>query len=87
MDRESVESALPSGGSKNGVVGAIEGVEQRVALRVDLVSRSECLAQPLTVLLEGLSIRDRTQLGEQARGLLDVSEKECDGTARQLGHA
>jgi hypothetical protein len=87
MHRKSVESALPSGGSKNGVAGAIEGVEQRIALRVDLVSRSEGLAQPLTVLLEGLSKRDHTELGEQARGLLDVSKEKCDGTARQLGHA
>jgi hypothetical protein len=86
-NRQPVESSLPGGGSENGVVRAIEGVEERVTLGIDLVPGAERTAQSLTVFLERLSIRVRTELGEQARGLLDIGEEERDGTAGQLGHA
>src|SRR5204862_7130601 len=53
-NRQPVESSLPGGGSETGVVRAIEGVEERVTLGIDLVSGAERTAQPLTVFLERL---------------------------------
>jgi hypothetical protein len=50
--RQSLEGALTGRRRGDGVVGAREREEERVALSVDLVAVSECLAQPAAVLLE-----------------------------------
>jgi hypothetical protein len=86
-DGELVERALSLGGGEHGIVCTVERVEERVALRVDFVPCAKRFAQPAAVLLERLSEGVGAELGQQARGLLDVREEEGDGAARQLGHA
>ena len=86
-DGQSVERALPGGCGLDGVVRAVEGVEQRVALRVHLMARGERIPQPAPMLLELPSVLLGAELGEQARRPLDVSEEERHGAARQRVHA
>jgi hypothetical protein len=64
VNRQPFQSTLSGGSSEDGVVRSVERIEEGVALRVDLVARSERLAQPLTVLLEQLRIRALAELGE-----------------------
>ena len=85
-ERQPVESSLAFGRCGDGVIRAGEREEERVALRVDLVPRTEGLAEAAAVLLQRVSVRVRAELGEQARRLLDVGEEEGHGAARQLSH-
>src|SRR6185503_9374515 len=68
--------------SANGIPGARERVEERVALRVDLAPAggSEDIAQEPPVIGDHLAVLV-AQLLEQARGALDVREQERHGPA------
>jgi uncharacterized protein (AIM24 family) len=80
-------SPLTRGGGRDRVVGAGEGDEERVSLRVDLAPEPERFAQPGAMVLEHGAVVLCTEFREQPRGFLDVREEEGDGAARQLVHA
>jgi len=86
VDAQPDECALSGGCRVDGVGRAVERIEKRVALCVDLATGAERFTQPLTLALEGLRVRVRAELGEQLRGSFDVGEDKRDGAARQLGH-
>ena len=72
---------------QRGVPRPAKGDEERVALRVDLLSAvlGEGRAQDAPVLGQHLAVAV-AQLLEQAGRALDVREEEGDGPARELGH-
>jgi hypothetical protein len=74
-------------GREDRVASAREGDEERIPLRVDLVTsvRSERLAQQPLMFRKHLSVA-LAQLLEQPRRSLDVGEQEGDGARRQLSH-
>ena len=83
-----LERALGGNGGRNGVPRTLEGVEERVALRVELAAaaRAEGVADDPPVLGERLGVAVAEPL-EQARRPLDVGEDEGDGAAVELAHA
>ncbi len=73
--------------SRHGVLGAREGDEERVPLRVDFDAAVplECLTERPPMLEERVGVRV-AQLREQAGRPLNVREEERDGPGRQALH-
>jgi hypothetical protein len=86
-DRQVVERALAGYGRGDRVVRTGEGVEERVALRIDLASGGERLTEPRQVLLEDRAVVVRAELPEQPGRSLDIGEEKGDGARRELDHA
>ncbi len=78
------ERALRVGGRGDGVAGAGEGVEERVALRVHLAAavRREGLAEEAAVVGEQVAVA-RAELLQQARRALDVGEQHRHRARRE----
>jgi hypothetical protein len=85
-DRQVVERALAGYGRGDRVVRTGEGVEERVALRVDLAAGGERLSEARQVLLEDGAVHVRAELPEQPGRSFDIGEEEGDGAGRQLAH-
>jgi hypothetical protein len=82
------EGALRSDCSGEGVAGASEGDEERIALGVDLLT-TRCRdrrAHDPVVLSAQFTVKVAMLLHESRRPL-DVREQERDSSARKLGHA
>jgi hypothetical protein len=69
-----------------GVAGAAEGDEERVALRVDLLApvRGEDLPQQPLLVGQQFAVPSPAELLEQPGRALDVREQEGDGAAQTL---
>ena len=80
--------ALPVEGSSDGILGAPEGREERVALRVDLRAVVVGESRPDDPLMVGEDGRVfLAQLLQQPSRPLDVGEEEGDGAGRPLGRS
>jgi len=82
------QSALRCNGGSQSRVGASEGEEERISLRVDLATvASFCrLPEDAAVAVEGVAV-PVSELLEQSCRALDIREEEGDSPARQLGHS
>ncbi len=80
------EAELARDRAGDGVLGAPEGDEERVSLRVDLVAAvlGERLAEDPLVVGERPTVDVASQLFEQLRGSFDVCEQEGDGADGQF---
>ena len=83
-----LERALGRDRGANGIAGAPERVEERIALRVDLRAavRGERLADDPPVVARHIGVRV-AELLEQPGRALDVGEHEGDGSGGQRRHA
>src|SRR5690349_183242 len=72
----------------NGITGSCKGHEERITLRIYLVS--VMLAKSRTQQIAALTqhaVVALTQLLEQKRRSVDIREEQCDGSRWQLRHA
>jgi hypothetical protein len=78
---------LARGRSENGILGTVEGDEERVALVVDLLTAvgCECFAEQPSVLGEDGYVLAAVGL-EQLRRAFDIREQERCGGSRRLVH-
>jgi hypothetical protein len=81
------DGALRRHGRSDGVRGALEGREESIPCRVDLVAipRLECFSQQSPVLRQHLGVTVAQVLEETGRGL-EVAEQKRDSTSRQVRH-
>jgi len=81
------KGTLGGSGCSDCILGAREGEEERVPLRVDFPPSACCgaLAQQALMFGDELLVA-LAKLPQKARGSLDVREEEGDGSTVQLGH-